>query len=478
MNQLLEETITYTKERCYALEQSINNIPIEEYPTDGPKRLLAFIREALKSINEYLGHAEIFDLLKPVDAETRIRRYSCVIPSLYNLMEFIEGANIDDAPSALVQPFKRLISKYFSDTEIIIRATSEYNFTFYEIASEIKDLFKEAPFSNICDQLPKKLIVISFPRVEKENVLLQSIVAHELGHVFCRESEFDLDKKIVKDIFIKREDVDVLVKDFSKFIEGSENQSSEDELITTSPPTELEIRNLISKDINSKMKSWVKELCSDALGTCLFGPAFFFSFLDLTISVQDLDMETFSHPPPRIRIKFITTVLDSLDFKTCFVGKLPKSYALFCQWKDTGDKDCRGITPPSQVVLNAILKIIDKMVGYSKECLELKNPSWIYTGDRFMGDLVDLKDRLVNIVPPNETLIIKESKKTSRVAEIISILNIGWTVYKDYFDEFSNNLKSANPVLDEHYCRAKLNKILLKALEFSEAQMRWQEIQL
>src|SRR5205814_2345729 len=78
-------------------------------------------------------------------------------------------------------------------------------------------------------------------------------------------------------------------------------------------PSATQVRQAIRRALNEMMLSWLEELGCDAIGLCLFGPAYYFAFVHFIVSFQHLDVTSATHPAPRLRLMLMRTMMLSGD---------------------------------------------------------------------------------------------------------------------------------------------------------------------
>lgn len=272
---LIDTVLEAARERCEALEKEAARFETRRFPSQGPRILLDLVRNtndvikgSLKAIAEDTGLRE---LLTPNQFELKVYRHTQFLPYLHWLLSFLQGAEIYDTPYALLPPLRRFVRKCLADSEVIFSSQHELNYSFFEVAENIRGLYesaREEKFKELVKEFPSNFIAITFPSVETNHVLLHCMIAHEIGHgIFVRDKLHEKLFPLVK--------IDHLeIKRFASHVTKTDPAGSQLELL----PTELQVKQGLTKQINDSIAGWLNELCSDAIALCLFGPAYYFAF--------------------------------------------------------------------------------------------------------------------------------------------------------------------------------------------------------
>ena len=289
--------IETTKERCEALSKQLGKNLEKQYPSDGPYiliRLVHQINETIKSKVASLDQdEEVFSLLTERQIQQRINRYAKLLPFLHDLLALLDGAEIKDTPSPLVPALRQLTREYIPNAELVLASKSELNYSFIEVGKNIKDLLSLAGLGEAAKGFPDPFIVVTFPAVESDNILLHSVIAHEIGHGIYQRQR--LSEKLLPTINIDKKIISTLAaKIFQSKVPktGSKKEGSKQLYLY---PSEVEIQAAVAEFVNTTIENWIEELTSDAIALALFGPAYFFAIIHLVASFQLLDNPS---PPP------------------------------------------------------------------------------------------------------------------------------------------------------------------------------------
>ncbi len=293
--------------------------------------------------------------------------------------------------------------------------------------------------------------MLNIPGVESGQILIHGVLAHELGHALYTKKE--IAKALLPKIGIKED----LVKGLTKMM--FENQQKQG-----NPTPELRLRKQVTQEITGRVNGWVKELCSDAIGIRLFGPALFFAEAHLLVSFGPLDRSSETHPPPRLRMKLMIRMLKQLYPLDKWHGKLRE----FLQaWDEVVGDPISGTTLYDQVALETIndvsLDLIADASATATASIEC------YSSDRFADDITELAPLFLHQIPPGQ-----RGGRAAKPTELASVINAGWHVYLCDFEAFKVSLHTVDTGT-RFATAAKLHELVLKAIEISGIHTAWEE---
>src|SRR5260370_992818 len=294
------------QDRASAIVEEICRVENRVYASPGSKHLLGFVKDVAIKLQGLLEAEKDIANTEPLNAselETRLHRTTKLIPYLHMLLGFVEGSDVNRTPGQLIQPLRRYVRSIIPESEIFVSSRAELTYRIEDIAEPLRKLFSEAlsdtPLHSSCELLPQLLFVVNIPAVEASEILIHGLLAHELGHPLYKKHA--LAGKLLPNIKVKDELIKSLVKTLSETRQGQQ----------TSEP-ELRSRERVTEQVTSRTTGWVVEICDDAIGIRLFGPALFFAAVHLMISFKHLDEGSKTHPPSRLRIKLMIRMLKQL----------------------------------------------------------------------------------------------------------------------------------------------------------------------
>jgi len=467
---LIDTVLEAARERCEALEKEATRFENRRFPSQGPRILLNLVRrtnDAIKgSLRAIAEDTELRELLTPEQFELKVYRHTEFLPYLHWLLSFLQGAEVYDTPYALIPPLRRFLRKCLADSEVIFSSQHELNYSFFEVAENIRRLYENAgeeKFKELVKEFPSNFIAITFPSVETNHVLLHCMIAHEIGHgIFVRDK---LHEKLFPLVRIDH----IEITRFARHVTKPEHPKSQLELL----PTELQVRQSLTKKINDSIDGWLNELCSDAIGLCLFGPAYYFAFLNFIVSFHYFDKTALTHPAPRLRLRLLSEMIadgdstETLGYAPYFDDNVSRLYE---SWKKEASTERELGDPLYRIVSQAVTPLLKMIANTAIE----SSKELIYKTEQF-NKTDELCRLLVNVIPPVE--LVRTHGAEREITDLVSVLNAGWQVYLSSMEEFAKNLR-LDSSKNGPESKERLLQILLKSVELLETITRWKEVQI
>ena len=443
----------------------LQKFEVHQYPT---KACLDFLKElsveALKNLKR-VKKATKNALALPDDSEdidieiTEIRatRVS-LIQDLTVFVDWVSGAQTQKVPWSFVPSVERMAEKIIPDRKTILYCENKYN---YGIVW----------FRNPEEKL-QRYCFISLPRLHRINVLMHTIIGHELFHPRCKEFTEEHRNQVTADIAIKCRE------DFPEFLPD-----------TFWGQRELGRRN---REIMLAWERALHELLCDMFCAELFGPASLFA-MRAYASFSDWECEPGSdnnfYPPLKYRFQVVwqrsinKSALGKLwnemskceriqDLLRCFqteLGILKEEAALeplepereydFVQTLSEDNKSSKLL----KIAYTKINELLDDAHEYVLSCLPEGLAKW--SDPDVLMQVPLLVARLKSGIPPNEIPNISYDGDSSNgeykrsPAELPAILLAGWI-----YQVFREGRGKRGKVLPYE----TLSRFLLKACEDSE----------
>ena len=471
---VVRTTLTAAKERCTALQRECDRHKGQKYPSPAAKVLLELISNTAnvieESIDQLIRDEAFRELLTPEQFLLKIHKHSEFVPYLHILLSFLRGAQIHETPSGLVPSMRRFVRKCLRDSEVLFACQPGFNYSFEEIAADIRQVYngtRNEDFKEIIKDFPEYFIVIRFPSAELANVLLHCILAHEIGHgIYVRK---ELAAQLLPHVKINQDSVRSLSEAFLRGMSGRRLHGDEQlELF----PSEVQLRQALTSNINDTVANWLSELTSDAFGLVLFGPAFFFAHAEFLISVMRLDRASRTHPPPRLRLRLLAKMMtnekleDSVGYPVYFNRELKTHYG---DWKSEVANAIKCSDAILSIVIKAFEPVLEEIAGAAGNACE---EELRYKSEQFK-EVDELCNYIVNLIPPVER--INPTTHSRDATDIRSILNAGWAVALTRLDEFASNI-DLDPKKKRIECKEALGEMILKSAELLEIKCRWEEV--
>ncbi|MGH9718316.1 MAG: hypothetical protein ACRD4R_16535 [Candidatus Acidiferrales bacterium] len=235
---------------------------------------------------------------------------------------------------------------------------------------------------------------------------------------------------------------------------------------TVPPLFEVAVQNTITQQVTGRISNWTQELCSDAFGIQLFGPAYYFSFIYFSLAFALLDEGSATHPPPRLRLKLMSQILGRLYPDSCFNHDVS---AFLKYWEGQSKKLVSRRDEIVRIALEGIdcESVLDAIHIETENCISSDER---YGPKKYTEDVRELDPVLVHAIPPGERIVNGQFIPTN----LSSILNSGWNVQLSNLQGLASHLSSSEAA-SSYSLRQKLQELLIKALEISETRRAWEE---
>jgi dCTP deaminase len=308
--------------RAEAGQVRCKRLVVADFVSDAPRNLA----QTLQNIFEYLGKVipvivSRIDWTQLDQAEkdiTVLRVLDHQLKEFAAHIRYVESARTDRLPWQIIPSFENLVEHLRPGAQVMLRPMWHYNYA--TIVSNLRDVYlsdlQAYEFylpdidveSRVLTPLGSAFHIVSFPALERDNILLHSLIGHEIGHLIAKS-------------LVEADASDFLAKARSEIEKATDDELKQNRL------TGDEIGSLWSGRIRAQQIAENSELClrfwsrgleeilSDIVGAVLFGPAALFSTLEIAIQIGfDLPPSKRNnyYPPWRTRIREVFTVVESL----------------------------------------------------------------------------------------------------------------------------------------------------------------------
>lgn len=393
-----------------------------------------------------------------------LRFYNIIITTFRNAENFY----IHQGIFILLEEFTK---KFSENSKFIIYPyfpKSKVNYGFANLTTDVLiKFFEEEEQKDI-----ENYLVFAIPAVNKEDILINCLLGHEIGHMIYRIKNLKI--KFIPMIFTKDK--------FEKSYDSMQLEIKEKTtLLGFDLPTKIKNFNLWQKVISK----WVEEIICDKIGLRLFGLAYFFAFLDFVYISSPYTSGTEGHPPNWLRLKILLEDMrEMFQFKESFkihkkdLRQEIEGIITFIEdnfSKEIEIKDDDRQFPEKKIEFSVIRKFVIDVVNNSSIYHDLFNnvlDNYINEYD-FKSNFKDIKNLIDLIdlyITPNE--IIDFKNHTVKKVDIITILNAAWI----YLYFFMDNHYIIFPKLNKMDVRQKFNNLILKSIELAEIQRKVNEI--
>jgi hypothetical protein len=487
-----EDVESYVSEilsRSKAIQRRCKKLLAYEFASESPLLLADTITEiclyledaVVKIYNELEGETENFE--EEIVSDISLLKWSdLLIRYLGEHLRYIDGAITRKLPWSIIKPFEKLFQSITPGVLFMFRPQWKYNYSivtddlrkfYYDSLREFEDI-TERSRDEVFKNLKEPFHIISFPSIERINILLHCLVGHELGHLIVRKYQF-IDSSLINDFTrqIRTEVNEIVLNRYRSNFEDID-------LIRFMNVREEQQRSMeISQQI---WKRGLEELLADIIGTFIFGPAMLFSMYELSLQKKLDHLPGYSnnfYPPWRYRLRKIIDVLQRS--KSTFFPIPNRFFSSRESCKKINEKFERieSLTKEKSDIDNIekdpLVKIayreIEKNINFflkSKKFLRDVLKENILAPDELYKDIEHLIIRLKNGIPPNA---VEYSAENRRTATLVEIINTAWF----YKISSGKNLLNEDGEINEEIFEQKetLNRLTLKAIEYSDIETEY-----
>ncbi|MCA1060145.1 hypothetical protein LCL96_14500 [Rossellomorea aquimaris] len=456
-------------DQAFALFNQIEKLKLTSYPSIEASN---FVEELSAICNLLLKKFELI----PNSSYSEIILYRQALNYLQKIVSFISQANITHHPMEVMVPAKELILKFGDETLFFTQPVWILNYAIGDVWSKFSN--------NLSRLLPeldldlKKKILIQFPIIHKDDVLLGCVMGHELGHYFDLHTNLNISASLLPKL-LQHKNINNL-KDYVQL-----------KIIPPNIKLNSEQEDRIKKDLVVKvlgedyLVNWLKEFVADIVGILLYGPASHFSgdsiftFSSLSENGSLSDSYSPTHPRSSIRSLIRLRTFAQLGYDQIFDQDIKNSIEISKQkWEHANTNSARSFldgeindTLLYRLTLNEesyplIENILMENLDYIIDFIVSTIPGDLhYTAQQYNSLVPKLSKKVSNFIPPNELF--------DGPVDSISILNAGWHAYIVYKDTLSDNLVEHE---QDYNIREMINNLIKKALMSAHIHRRWNDV--
>lgn len=475
--------------RARSAQERCSNLLSYDYISESPKELA----RAISKVCEVLSRAAVsifsnIDWEEPLQLEQDIwllRNTDNIIQQVAAHLRYVQGARSDRLPWGIIPSFERLVKQLVPDKQVMLRPKWNYNYSvtlsdfrksYLTALEEFSDFVPDIDIqSELRSILKNPFHIIAFPALERENILLHTLLGHELGHLFAQRFLSEAKKTEFKELIVAQVE---LVTEHEMRREGfSEARSG--------PLIWPEIRRKrIARNVNFALEYWVRaleELLSDIAGAILFGPAALFSTLEMAMQ-QGFDIppspETSFYPPWRMRLREVLRVVGTSTDSGFFpipdsifgsadaaerAERVNEKYRFvedICREK--GDSAAISAQPIASIAYSRVEKGIQEGTKFLLEECHLGTKGRRATAKVLYKQMHLLVSRLDHSIPPNA---LERSINDRSQVSLVEIINSAWLHRASFASPVLGTDGNLNQELPKQ--RMRSNRLTLKAIELS-----------
>jgi len=477
MVQVLQSA-NYYREKVHEQTHNLKLLLTElrnELPSSGPLKFAAANIELIEIVSKFF----IKEIQLSANDEDRIKCCKKYLKFLQDITEnvipFLEGINEAFIPSefllTLAHQTKELAKKlrFSEEFYLCLCPRWDFNYGIYAYKDFILSSLDDLPgplFPELLKDFqrsPQMFVFINYPRTESRNILLHSIMIHELGHLV--DFQTGISKTVFDDLRIDRNSFNTLFKKERK----REKTKPEDVRMN-----EAELVQKLFDDCLKITEKWLKEFVSDLVAIHLLGPAYFFALYEMSILTDDMHKYSEGHPSSGIRLRVISEELHRMYLKNNNKLKHEGTRKLISKiHQDLKESEKKKEFEPTGEAVDyfkvAYLTILPNRLLLQKSVRQ-KIKGFSYDVKRFNNEVELLFKDLKKGVPPCK--FPSDGANKNKAASFTSILNAGWLAYFFGMDDFYSLVSATN---DSDKLRAldNFNQLLFKAVESGHILQEW-----
>ncbi|MBI3095548.1 MAG: hypothetical protein HYY97_11825 [Rhodocyclales bacterium] len=374
----------------------IDELSASDYPAETPE-LISFLQD-------FLG--ELAGVIEKASTEDRLRTIRLLIQQLIVFLDWLDNAHSGQTPRGLGHIVRDLIRRMEPGARVVTRPQNAYNYSILNVRHPLKQLVEEfIPHSKqgpFLEYLTSSVHLISFPRIERDNILAHAIFGHELGHTIADAyliQEGSDPKYVASQTAVQKKIADI--------VDSSLADEKPDEA------KKLEHRTRIFDQILQVRKRALEELISDSVGIFLFGPSAFFALFELLWGGgwDNPPVRDEWYPPSRFRLRNMLRQIDDFHLNENFdqlkeSAETQKYIAAVLAYVDEGrriaaetsDQNAIDANPLMKIAYDWMLESLDAAISFSKD----KTSAVAFELTPAIQQLPELIQRLEFGIPPNE----------------------------------------------------------------------------
>lgn len=456
--------------RAFSLLDKIRELKIEKKTSlEGPEKLLSIISRLAEGcirkvtqLNDKLRDNKI-SATERKNIENTIRAILFSINILYSFLRYVEATRLSRNPTGMIRPWELLVRKHNADLNIIIRPQWKYNYSYYYIIKyfvQINEIVRDQTSKEELSKAGPHFPILSFAGLERDNVLLHILLAHEIGHLIDEMKEIS-SINIHSDDILSTFKIPQIAEKLQKYYELSLNlRSEEDKLrgVTRDTPSiglfiQHEVLSQAQVELVSKIIKWLQEITADIIAVRIIGPSFIFALYQTQLAQVSKMGPAGDYPPPQVRIERCIEYWDTLDKDEKFFDA-----------KEDEEANCKDIKRCIKEYLNYIkkkeseispeLSTIDRLKKERYDLLTEILQEAIRNSLNSIKDLIQQRIepykidntifQLIELLENRITPIRSEDKSGENVfskCDIASILNAGWIFWLTYEKEHPKEIE-------------------------------------
>ena len=407
----------YLKRRAQTLiiglQDRLDEIYAADFPTDSPKLVIDILYKVLSKLSLEITNSTDSDYLS----------LACQLAQSFSqYLEFLDNPNTEQTPRGLVYILEDLLSSLNPDARLLAWPQAEYNYSIVDIIPILKSSVTHAFSKRVCDEIfrecPSSLNLISFPRIERDNILVHSVFGHELGHTIADSflNDYELGNDFRDGLKAAADVVELEYKTELAKLSGVELTNAKHRYIAT---------------LIKLHRRGIQELLSDYVAALIFGPSALFASYDVLQpdGFDHIPAEPSYYPPSRMRLRNINQLLIDEGYWDALTGfseeDLPQGVKEFIAKFSVHMSDIASITADEDAinndpVLKAAYEWVKSTLPNALEYAKRETSNVCYNTGLVTLEIPELLKRLYLGVPPNELGVHPKQKAANWRSAILS----------------------------------------------------------
>ncbi len=377
------------------LRARLEEIYSSDFPTSTPQLVIDLLQQILTNLSNEISNSSNEDFLS----------LTCqLVQDFGEYLHFLDNANTEQTPRGLVQILEEVLGILDPNAHLLAWPQADYNYGIIDILPILKNatanVFSKEVNDRIFREYPDALKLISFPRIDRDDILVHSIFGHELGHP-------------IADDFISTYELTSAFQQGLKEAASNVEEEYKDKLSKLSGINLIETQRAIIDGLIKVYKRGIAELVSDCVGVIIFGPSALFAAYEVLITdgLDNAPVNSQYYPPSRMRIRLSKQIMDEESFTSNLLDlpekDLPEGVSDAIRnfvshieeiSSSSYDRDAINNEPILREAYAWIDKSLPDAISYARnETIDVR-----YDSDVIKDEVPELLNRLYLGVPPNE----------------------------------------------------------------------------
>ncbi|MGB8658110.1 MAG: hypothetical protein WCE90_10065 [Candidatus Zixiibacteriota bacterium] len=484
--------------------------------SEGPEKLLDIMKilaegciRKVNRLNTKLSQS-IISATESKNIENTVRSVVLSLNQLHTFLRYIDATRLSRNPTGMIKPWELLIKKYNKNVNIIIRPQWKYNWSYYNIIKEfrnINDIIGDQESKEEIQKMGLYFPILSFAGLERDNVLLHIILAHEIGHFIDESKDVSSIVKHSEEI-IKVLNTEPISEKLKRLYDLSVNIMKASIESTLGAQSDLFIQHeAVSQAQNEliyKIKTWLEEITADLIAIRIIGPSFIFALYQTNLAHVSKRGPVGDYPPPQVRIDKCIDYWDIVDAEDRFfeiketevsnhkrIKECIKKYLEHIKQKEMEVNDIKPMEAEIIQETPTIDKLKDERYKLLNEIIEraVENPlnsisdfiNKEIPAFKIDNNIFELIELLRNRISP---VYAKREENLSILTDcdIASILNAGWIFWLTHERELAQEKDNAAEVVSPDKLRTKyyeplveISNLVLKGIELTDFNAQFSE---